>query len=246
MAQGNTIPLNNPTALLRDQVRTKFDNYLESSFDNLAVFCSPDLVTKARGQFAQIQQDLQDLAYSRYVVQASIELTETGKQARLAAIEQEAASAAARWAPARETLADIEAGIKAAEDAADGGLVRQGEVGYVKRPPLTAEEASQQHIVYREIRDLARKLKGTEVIQKYLAAVEDGSDPDFVKAIETAPRAFPLVPDSVRQNARELRMEKSPWAARYKELLNEKHLYDTFLAAADLSLKSIINPRWMY
>lgn len=225
------------------ETSTKFDQYMRNSFDHLAAFVPEDEANQARGEFTRIQTDIQALARKRYAIQSSTELTQTGKIARLKTLNDEAVEVEKSWAPVREKLADFEAAILAHEDAGNGGMVPSGSYGFVKAQP-TDKRSPEELALEREIRDRLYDMKRSAVMTLYLNAVEADNDPDLVRAIERAPKAFPLVTEEARTQAKDLRIARSPFAARLKELRNLENLYRTFLEAAQRSLQDLQAANW--
>jgi hypothetical protein len=223
-------------------IDTKFDSYMRNSFDRLAALVRESDANQARGEFTKIQRDLKDLAQKRLAINQSTELTDAGKAARRKALVEEGTDVAKTWANVERKLADIEASITAHEDAASGGLVPHGSYGFVKPTPGQAspEELARE----REIRDRLYDLRRIDVAERYMKAARDNDDPELVRAVERAPKSFPLVSADVIEQVREMRIAASSFAPRLKELHNLRSLYSTFLEAARLTLLDLEKQVW--
>lgn len=82
-----------------------------------------------------------------------------------------------------------------------------------------------------EIRDRLMGKESLEVWQLAIDAVERGDD-DFLRAVEQAPRAFPLLAPDHAAYVRQMRLERSPVASELAILRHELEIHEAMLQAA--------------
>lgn len=99
----------------------------------------------------------------------------------------------------------------AAERTAGDGLTLAGRAGtFVRTKPR--ERGAVELLEEREIRDRLFAMTPSERRQAYLGAVRSGDDPALVAAVERAPKIKPVLDEATIAEARNLRVQQSPWA----------------------------------
>ena len=145
-----------------------------------------------------------------------------------------------------EALDQVDRAIAAARDhyqswharVAEGAVVPDGD-GYVEKRKPSAEELPR----LSELRIELRTVSPTTVREKYLQAVITGGDPLLVDAIETASSSFPIVPDRVREEARQLRLTNSPLAQSLDKGRQALELRDMHVAHVRRHINGFRPPR---
>jgi hypothetical protein len=123
------------------------------------------------------------------------------------------------------------------ENAAAAGYVpAPSGVGYVDPAATPAPTTIAGLHAAQERRDRIAKIEArvreqpqTERELYYMMAVDTGSDPDFVRVIESAPRAFPLVRPEILKQARQIRIKKSPMRPALEKLRVEHQVREGFV-----------------
>ncbi|MEO7190066.1 MAG: hypothetical protein ABI051_03320 [Vicinamibacterales bacterium] len=86
-----------------------------------------------------------------------------------------------------------------------------------------AEPTIASELLKAEYRSLLRGLTPEERYERYITAVQDGSDPVFVEAVEAGPGGtFALVTAEQRAKATEVKVAKSP-VSKYLDGLNQRY-----------------------
>lgn len=187
------------------------------------------------GDWNPVREVVTQLVNERRAVQASRDLSDAGRQKALREIHERATLLAQKF-PVDAGLARITDELEALEARALKGLVRTGTVGWkeAEPEPITVESMIRD----REIRDQLRTMKASEVGLLYLDAIRKGEDPELIRAIERAPKAFPVITASIATQARQLRLEMSPLAPRLQLLgeLRMAYSHFRFRARTDLGL----------
>ena len=100
----------------------------------------------------------------------------------------------------------------------------------LSRAPRTAADLPAL-LAEREIRDLLRGKDPTEVAPLYFKALEQG-DHAFIRAVEDAPAAFPLLNNDMRAMGRELQIATSAQASEIAVLRQDRDLIASLVGAA--------------
>jgi hypothetical protein len=135
--------------------------------------------------------------------------------------------------PLAKRTAEIEREISGLEQAAVLGMT-PANGGYVRKQEK--ERTTEDLLRERELRDRLHQMDPTTRRELYLRAVEDGTDPELVAAVDRAHKAFPLVDQATLSMTREWRIEQSPLAPRRRELQLLHEAYGLLLEGAQIQL----------
>ena len=175
-----------------------------------------------------IEQELLEVERQRGRIDSSGELTPLGKQKAIGQLRERGNAPASHGQVALDAITQKLTDVEAV--AAAGMVKAPNGVGYVKLK--VGERTVEALMLERELRDRLLAAKPYEVERRYLDAVRDGSHPLFVSAVENAPRACPLITDEVAAQAREVRIQSSPWAATVNHLRSARDAYAALAEAA--------------
>lgn len=200
-----------------------------------------DAPDDARAAFLETRTTIRNAVVAELAVRrdisASTHLTAEGKAKAFKDLEQRPRTVLHSIAALDTQVTDLAAEIKGAEVAAERGFVRSGSSGYSapKEEPRTPDQISAE----REIRDHLRALPAHEVRARYIAAVTSGDDPELVRAIELAPKSFPLLDASTTGEVRKWRIDNSPLAPHIRALRGRRDAieYLAFCAKRDLGVE---------
>jgi hypothetical protein len=153
----------------------------------------------------------------------SREYTAEGRSKRLAQVRGEAL---ARLEPQRERVAKTRARLMDVETRA---------LAAAKTTDLAGL------LLEREIRDRLQGRDPLEIQVQYLDAIERG-DEAFVRAVENAPQAFPLLSEAARATGRDAKLRTAPETVRTElaALRDDLQLHQDVLEAAEYDLRTAV------